>query len=117
MQWIYHYNNIFIFIHLFLFIVVDELFTRFSVRRFLSIEYMSNVVVKSVSTDDRVKTIGYPVTSDIASAAGEKRFSKSEWALNFAFLSFLGFTILQFIFAAIARSDAMMADCAGKSIF
>lgn len=44
----------------------------------------------------------------------ENRLSKSESALNFAFLSFLGFTILQFIFALAARSDAMLADCAGE---
>jgi hypothetical protein len=44
----------------------------------------------------------------------ETNLSKSESALNFAFLSFLGFTILQFMFAEAARSDAMLADCAGK---
>jgi Co/Zn/Cd efflux system component len=43
----------------------------------------------------------------------EKKLSKSESALNFAFLSFLAFTIFQFVFAVAARSDAMLADCAG----
>ncbi|KAG7355654.1 cation efflux family protein [Nitzschia inconspicua] len=46
----------------------------------------------------------------------QSRQSKSESALNFAFLSFLGFTILQFVFAVAARSDAMLADCAAMTV-
>jgi len=36
--------------------------------------------------------------------------------LNFAFVSFLGFTMLQFVFALTARSDAMLADCAAMTV-
>lgn len=34
---------------------------------------------------------------------------------NFAFVTFLGFTTLQFFFAVIAHSQSMMADCAGTT--
>jgi len=40
----------------------------------------------------------------------------NEYVLNVAFLSFLAFTTLQFFFAVIAKSQAMMADCAAMYV-
>jgi hypothetical protein len=39
--------------------------------------------------------------------------SASDVFQNFAFLSFLVFTTVQFFFSSLARSDAMMTDCSG----
>jgi hypothetical protein len=38
-------------------------------------------------------------------------------AQNVAFASFLGFTVLQNVFAFVAHSQSMMADCAGALLF
>lgn len=40
----------------------------------------------------------------------------NEYVLNIAFLSFAGFTALQFFFAILANSQSMMADCAAMSV-
>eukprot|EP00522_Entomoneis_paludosa_P018844 CAMPEP_0172441864 /NCGR_PEP_ID=MMETSP1065-20121228/2376_1 /TAXON_ID=265537 /ORGANISM="Amphiprora paludosa, Strain CCMP125" /LENGTH=329 /DNA_ID=CAMNT_0013191459 /DNA_START=55 /DNA_END=1044 /DNA_ORIENTATION=+ len=40
----------------------------------------------------------------------------NEYVLNVAFLSFLVFTAVQFVFAFMARSQSMMADCAAMSV-
>lgn len=76
------------------------------------------------SKDSSVDTNGTPKAAIAVHEGNEKpcssssqeksRQSKSESALNFACVSFLGFTILQLVFALAARSDAMLADCAGE---
>ena len=45
-----------------------------------------------------------------------KQPRSNEYVLNVAFGSFLGFTILQFVFALVAHSQAMLADCAAMAV-
>lgn len=40
----------------------------------------------------------------------------NEYVLNFAFLSFVVFTTLQFFFALVARSHSMLTDCAAMTV-
>lgn len=42
--------------------------------------------------------------------------TSNEYVLNVAFGSFFCFTVLQFVFALTARSQAMMADCAAMAV-
>lgn len=42
--------------------------------------------------------------------------ASNEYVLNFAFLSFVGFLLVQAIFAIIANSQAMLADCEAMSV-
>lgn len=45
-----------------------------------------------------------------------KPVASNEYVLNVAFGSFLGFTLVQLVFAFAARSQAMMADCAAMAV-
>lgn len=51
-----------------------------------------------------------------SSSTSPLNITSNEYVLNFAFLSFVGFLLVQAVFAIIANSQAMLADCEAMAV-
>lgn len=78
---------------------------------YLALDRMQHAEIDDtdISTDDENGT--FPETT-----MATTEMASNEYVLNFAFLSFVGFLSIQAVFAMIANSQAMLADCQAMAV-
>lgn len=76
----------------------------------------TSMQIHSLSQEDTVKESNHDKNNNFETEEESETGPTNEYVLNFAFISFMAFVVVEYVFAIIAKSESMMADAQAMAV-